>query len=62
MLDLTGLSLDDVERIVILRAIDGAGGNMPLAAARLGVSPSTLYRKRERWHETVQVEGASRSG
>jgi two-component system, repressor protein LuxO len=60
MLDLTGLSLDDVERIVILRAIDGANGNLPLAAARLGVSPSTLYRKRERWHETVQVQEASR--
>lgn len=55
MLDLTGLSLDDVERIAIQRAIDGAGGNLPLAAARLGVSPSTLYRKRERWQETLQT-------
>jgi two-component system, repressor protein LuxO len=55
MLDLNGLTLDDVERIVIQRAIGSANGNLPLAAARLGVSPSTLYRKRERWHETAEA-------
>lgn len=60
MLDLTGLTLDDVEREVIQRAIAGASGNLPLAAARLGVSPSTLYRKRERWHDAGEGSEAAR--
>jgi two-component system repressor protein LuxO len=30
----------------------GGGGSLPTAARSLGVSPSTLYRKRERWAET----------
>lgn len=46
---LTGLTLDEIERIAIENAIDQAGGSLPLAARILGVSPSTLYRKRERW-------------
>jgi two-component system repressor protein LuxO len=46
---LRGLTLDDVERIAIDAAIDQAGGSLPGAAKLLGVSPSTLYRKRERW-------------
>jgi two-component system repressor protein LuxO len=48
---LTGLTLDEIERIAIENAIDQAGGSLPLAARMLGVSPSTLYRKRERWAE-----------
>lgn len=50
-IDITGLTLDEIERVVIERAIDAAGGNLPVAARNLGVSPSTLYRKRERWQE-----------
>ena len=46
---LTGLTLDEIERIAIENAIDQAGGSLPVAARMLGVSPSTLYRKRERW-------------
>ncbi len=46
---LAGLTLDQVERIAIEAAIDLAGGSLPAAARALGVSPSTLYRKRERW-------------
>ena len=44
-----GLTLDELERIAIEAAIDNAGGSVPAAAKALGVSPSTLYRKRERW-------------
>jgi len=46
---LTGLTLDEIERIAIDNAIDQAGGSLPTAARKLGVSPSTLYRKREKW-------------
>lgn len=46
---LKGLTLDEIERIAIEAAIDTAGGSMPAAARALGVSPSTIYRKRERW-------------
>jgi two-component system repressor protein LuxO len=46
---LRGLTLDQIERIAIDSAIDAAGGSLPAAAIMLGVSASTLYRKRERW-------------
>ena len=46
---LSGLTLDAVERLVIEHAIDANGGSLPAAARSLGISPSTLYRKRERW-------------
>ena len=38
-----------VERDVIERAIAACDGNIPKAAARLGISPSTIYRKRLNW-------------
>ncbi len=41
--------LAEVEREAIEEAIRLCGGNVPKAAAFLGVSPSTLYRKREAW-------------
>ncbi len=46
-----GMTMDEVERTVIERAIHDVGGSLPLAARVLGMSPSTLYRKRERWGE-----------
>ncbi len=46
---LAGLTLDEIERISIEHAIEISGGSLPAAARLLGVSPSTLYRKRERW-------------
>ena len=46
---LRGLTLDEIERIAVEAAIDEANGSLPAAAKALGVSPSTLYRKRERW-------------
>jgi len=43
--------LEDVEREIIEQAIDLCGGNVPKAAARLGVSASTIYRKRTAWEQ-----------
>jgi len=40
-------SLDDMERELIELALEQAQGNVLQAAARLAISPSTLYRKRE---------------
>lgn len=44
-----GKTLDEIERIAVEAAVKAAGGSLPLAAKALGVSPSTLYRKRQRW-------------
>jgi two-component system repressor protein LuxO len=44
-----GLDLAAIERIVIETTIARCRGNVPEAARRLGVSPSTLYRKRAGW-------------
>jgi two-component system repressor protein LuxO len=38
-----------VEREAIEEAVELCGGNIPKAAAFLGISPSTLYRKRAAW-------------
>jgi DNA-binding NtrC family response regulator len=40
-----------VERMVIEDAIARSGGNVNRAAAALEISPSTIYRKMERWGE-----------
>jgi len=44
-------SLRDIEKETIENAIAACGGNVAQAAASLGVSPSTLYRKRQAWLE-----------
>jgi len=41
--------LSDVEKTAIEHAITCCDGNIPKAAALLGVSPSTIYRKRQSW-------------
>ncbi|MGC8203573.1 sigma-54-dependent transcriptional regulator [Aliiroseovarius sp. PTFE2010] len=46
---LVGKTLSDVERQLIEKTIEAEGGAVSLAAKRLGVSPSTLYRKLEAW-------------
>jgi two-component system repressor protein LuxO len=43
------LPLAAMERRYIERAIDSCGGNLQEAARKLGISPSTIYRKKEGW-------------
>lgn len=43
--------LSDLERAIIENAIEICDGNIPRAAGYLGVSPSTIYRKRVGWGE-----------
>jgi len=51
-----GLSLQEIERAVIETTITRCDGNIPQAARLLGVSPSTLYRKRQSWAQTSPVQ------
>ncbi|UTW45922.1 sigma-54-dependent Fis family transcriptional regulator [bacterium SCSIO 12696] len=44
--------LADVERAAIEDAIRQCDGNIPKAAAMLGVSPSTIYRKKQSWSDS----------
>ncbi|MEX0970185.1 MAG: sigma-54 dependent transcriptional regulator [Paracoccaceae bacterium] len=44
-----GHTLAEMERAFIEATIEASGGSLPQAARILGVSPSTLYRKREGW-------------
>lgn len=44
---LAGRTLDEIERIAIEAAIEAAGGNLGVAAQSLGISASTIYRKRQ---------------
>jgi DNA-binding NtrC family response regulator len=48
---LVGLTLAQIERRVIEATIRNCGGSLPRAAQVLGVSPSTLYRKRSAWRD-----------
>ncbi len=41
--------LAEIERAYIELAIKLCAGNIPCAAARLRVSPSTIYRKKASW-------------
>ena len=49
MTDLSGMTLEEIERMAIEQAITRSSGNICKAARGLGVSPSTIYRKLERW-------------
>ncbi|MBI3451548.1 MAG: sigma-54-dependent Fis family transcriptional regulator [Rhodospirillales bacterium] len=44
-----------VEKEAIESAIAACEGNIPRAAAMLGISPSTVYRKRQSWEGTEKV-------
>lgn len=46
---LVGEKLESVERALIEATILSCGGSIPKAARVLGVSPSTIYRRREGW-------------
>ena len=45
-----GRSLEDIELQTIRRVLDAAGGNISVAAKRLGISRNTIYRKL-RWNQ-----------
>ena len=47
---LPGTSLEESERVAIVRAVQSVHGNLAQAARALGISRSTLYRKVERYH------------
>ena len=47
---LDGLTLAEVERLVIEAAIERHNGNITQAAKSLAVNPSTIYRKLEKWN------------
>lgn len=49
---LIGLSLAEIERLIIEATIAAQGGSLPRAARMLGLAPSTLYRKREGWQSS----------
>src|SRR5207244_12134219 len=44
-----GMSLDEVERDVIIRTVEFTGGNKSRAAEILGISLKTLYNRLERY-------------
>lgn len=46
---LVGMSLAQVERLVIEATIQACGDSLPKAARVFGVGPSTLYRKQAGW-------------
>ena len=41
------LKLEDWQRILVIEALRRTGGSVPSAAAELGISRATLYRKLE---------------
>ena len=49
-----GESIQEVERDVILKAIQACGGNMTAAAKRLEIAKSTLYRKIKRYNIVME--------
>ncbi len=51
-LSFQGLTLEQIEKMAIEKAIANNGGSVPGAARDLAVSPSTIYRKLEKWSLT----------
>jgi transcriptional regulator of acetoin/glycerol metabolism len=43
------MSLEDVERLLIIKALERYAGNVSLAAQTLGLSRSALYRRLQRY-------------
>nr|CRH07249.1 Luminescence regulatory protein luxO.Transcriptional regulator, Fis family [Candidatus Magnetococcus massalia] len=44
------------EKRIIERALELCAGSIPLAAAKLGINPSTIYRKKQLWKEKLAEE------
>lgn len=51
-----GRTLDQIEQMVVEQAITKCAGSVTKAAKILDVSPSTLYRKREKWMADEAIE------
>ena len=55
------VTLDELEKEYLIKVLDGVGWRKKKAAAILGINPSTLYRKLQRYgfetstRETVEV-------
>ncbi|MBL4613789.1 MAG: sigma-54-dependent Fis family transcriptional regulator [Magnetovibrio sp.] len=47
--------LEEMEREIIEHAIKLCGDNVPKAASHLGISASTIYRKRQAWEDKEQA-------
>jgi DNA-binding NtrC family response regulator len=52
-----GMSLDEVERELIMRTIEFTGGNKSRAAEVLGISLKTLYNRLERYQGKDSQDG-----
>lgn len=50
---LDGMTLDQIEQLVVERTVRSCNGSLTRAAQKLGVSPSTLYRKKEKWEASA---------
>lgn len=48
------LTLQEMEKLIIEDAIEIHNQNIPQAAAALGISPSTIYRKKAEWDQSNQ--------
>lgn len=48
--DVSGSTLDKLERDTITEAIDRFGGNLSKVAAQLGITRQTLYRRMDKYH------------
>lgn len=46
---LSGMTMAEIEELVITSAIRRNAGSVPKAARELDIAPSTIYRKREAW-------------
>lgn len=53
---LDGLTLDELERQTILRALETQGGNLSRVAAALGISRAALYRRLEKYDIPIEKE------
>lgn len=53
-----GRTLEQIEQMVVEQAIANCGGSVTKAAKKLAVSPSTLYRKREKWQSDLPQDEA----
>ena len=54
--DLYNLTLEEAERMLIRRAIEQSEGDTLVAAKKLGISRSALYRRLEKYGETIEPE------